>query len=81
MAAHLVLLNEHGIMLLQPGIAYTFGRSSVQGQEGLKGVSKIHMTVRSSVDGRYEVEDAGSRNGTFVNGERLEESRLLMCVV
>jgi pSer/pThr/pTyr-binding forkhead associated (FHA) protein len=27
------------------------------------------------------VEDAGSRNGTFVNGERLEESRLLMCVV
>ena len=79
MAAHLVSLHEQSTTLLQPGAAYTFGRSNIQGLEGVKGVSKIHLTVRS-VNGQFEVVDAGSRNGTFVNGDRIEDSRPLACV-
>src|SRR5262245_61349823 len=40
------------------------------------GVSRRHATVRI-VDGEVWVEDAASRNGTFVNGERVERRRLL----
>src|SRR5215831_18534280 len=39
------------------------------------GVSRQHATVRV-IDGEVWVEDAASRNGTFVNGERVERRRL-----
>jgi pSer/pThr/pTyr-binding forkhead associated (FHA) protein len=31
-------------------------------------VSRYHAELRRTPDGRYEIEDLGSRNGTFVNG-------------
>jgi two-component system cell cycle response regulator len=39
------------------------------------GASRHHATVRL-IDGEVWVEDTASRNGTFVNGERIEKRRL-----
>jgi len=39
------------------------------------GVSRQHARVRRTGDG-YTIEDLGSRNGTFVNGERITEATL-----
>lgn len=39
-------------------------------------VSGAHTRI-AVADGGYWVEDLGSRNGTYVNGERVESSRLL----
>jgi len=36
-----------------------------------------HAVVRCAKDGRWWVEDLGSRNGTYVNGHRVESSRPL----
>jgi len=35
------------------------------------GVSRVHMRIRRSELGTFEVEDLGSKNGTFVNGARI----------
>ncbi len=35
-------------------------------------VSRVHARVRAD-DGRVLIEDAGSKNGTWVNGERIEQ--------
>jgi hypothetical protein len=40
-------------------------------------VSSIHASLRWQSDG-WEVKDLGSRNGTFVNGERLEPGQVRM---
>jgi len=40
------------------------------------GVSRRHAIVRRQSDGTYKIEDLGSRNGTFVNGERVDEAVL-----
>jgi len=32
-------------------------------------VSRVHAELRSRPDGRYEIEDLGSHNGTFLNGQ------------
>lgn len=40
------------------------------------GVSRRHAVVKA-VDGRYLLEDLGSANGTFVNGERITATREL----
>ena len=71
MPAHLLPLHEGPAIVLQDGCELTLGRSNILGLDGVRGVSKVHMTVRSCGDG-FEVLDAGSRNGTFVNGERVE---------
>jgi pSer/pThr/pTyr-binding forkhead associated (FHA) protein len=34
--------------------------------------SRVHALIEQGDDGRYYVQDLGSRNGTFVNGTRLE---------
>jgi Nif-specific regulatory protein len=38
--------------------------------------SRVHATV-SSEDGEWWVRDAGSRNGTFVSGQKIDEARLV----
>jgi ABC transport system ATP-binding/permease protein len=39
-------------------------------------VSRRHAELRRLPDGRYELEDLGSRNGTFVNGRRVQRQVL-----
>jgi ABC transport system ATP-binding/permease protein len=34
-------------------------------------VSRVHAELRNLGDGRYEIADLGSHNGTFVNGQRI----------
>jgi two-component system, cell cycle sensor histidine kinase and response regulator CckA len=38
------------------------------------GVSRLHARIRRSEVGTFEVEDLGSKNGTFVNGTRVEHA-------
>jgi adenylate cyclase len=40
-------------------------------------VSKEHAFIERQADGRYAVRDAGSRNGTFVNGKIVASSHIL----
>jgi len=40
------------------------------------GVSRRHAVVRRQPDGTYTIKDLGSRNGTFVNGDRIDEVSL-----
>ena len=39
-------------------------------------VSRRHADIERLADGSYEIRDAGSLNGTYVNGERVEKTRL-----
>ncbi len=39
-------------------------------------VSRRHAEIERMADGGYEIRDAGSLNGTYVNGERVEKARL-----
>ena len=39
-------------------------------------VSRRHADIERIDDGGYEIRDAGSLNGTYVNGERVEKARL-----
>ncbi len=39
-------------------------------------VSRRHATIERSSDGGYEVSDAGSLNGTYVDHERIDRARL-----
>jgi two-component system, cell cycle sensor histidine kinase and response regulator CckA len=38
------------------------------------GVSRLHCRIRRSDAGTFEVEDLGSKNGTFLNGTRIEHA-------
>jgi two-component system, cell cycle sensor histidine kinase and response regulator CckA len=38
------------------------------------GVSRLHARIRRSDSGAFEVEDLGSKNGTFLNGARIEHA-------
>lgn len=38
------------------------------------GVSRLHARIRRSESGGFEVEDLGSKNGTFLNGSRIEHA-------
>ena len=38
-------------------------------------MSSLHFALETSIDG-CQVEDLGSSNGTFVNGERVEEAEV-----
>ena len=55
----------------------TLGRSSDADLQLVDGkVSRLHCRF-TSAGGRLEVEDLGSHNGTYVNGERLTAARAL----
>lgn len=72
-AAHLTPLHSEAMeaTLLPAGSSYSFGRSNIEGIDVRHlGISKVHMTVRASGEG-FELLDAGSRNGTYLNGERV----------
>lgn len=38
------------------------------------GVSRLHARIRRNESGTYEVEDLGSKNGTFINGTRVGQA-------
>ena len=40
------------------------------------GVSKVHAELKMSPTGRYQIFDLGSHNGTFVNGQRVNQAEL-----
>src|SRR3954447_17243370 len=40
-------------------------------------VSRRHAVVRPLPDGRVEIENISSKNGTFIEGERIETPRVL----
>ncbi|MBI3724124.1 FHA domain-containing protein [bacterium] len=43
---------------------------------GAGGVSRKHCVIGRTREGGLVLRDLGSRNGTFVNGERVEKTRL-----
>jgi pSer/pThr/pTyr-binding forkhead associated (FHA) protein len=69
---------------LQPGTAIELASSALVGRaaestirlDADTTVSSRHATIDSRTDGLW-VEDAGSTNGTFVNGARVTSARLL----
>ena len=62
----------------QPGAAAHPPRAPPQSDVSLDDitVSRRHAEIERLADGGYEVRDAGSLNGTYVNGERVEKARL-----
>src|SRR6185436_5694645 len=62
--------------LLKPGVPTRIGRGlecDIVLSDPLS--SRVHATVVLE-DGEYWVRDAGSRNGSFVNGQKIDEARL-----
>ena len=59
------------------GESFTIGREDVDFLLADDEVSRRHLEIRTLPDGRVEVADLGSRNGTRVNGERISEPRAL----
>lgn len=77
--ARLLITSDSGekrLLPLGPGET-TIGRSAACDLvlEG-DGVSRSHAVIAGNGPG-FEVRDAGSKNGTFVNGERIEGARTL----
>lgn len=75
LSEHLLYLGDHEIPLI--GGAITFGR----GQEAeiqilVPEVSRCHARLEIDPDG-VTIEDLGSKNGTLVNDERIEDRRRL----
>ena len=68
---------EH-IFRILPGGVRTVGRAT--GADFIVDaalVSRVHCRLTALPDGQLEVRDLESTNGTFVNGQRVEEARLL----
>ena len=59
------------------GDRFTVGREDVDFLLGDDEVSRQHFELRTLPDGRIEISDLGSRNGTRVDGERLTGPRTL----
>ncbi|HEY0250016.1 MAG TPA: FHA domain-containing protein, partial [Kofleriaceae bacterium] len=78
--AFLVIHVEDGgsrVLDLPDGVDVTFGRSrSATVHVDSEKVSRIHARVRRSGE-LIEVEDLGSRNGTRLNGDKIEATRRL----
>src|SRR5437899_801763 len=57
------------------------GRAATEDDGRLGGdpeISRRHARVFYAADGRLTIEDLGSANGTFVNGERIDAPRALI---
>jgi hypothetical protein len=67
-----------GLSLLLANKAITIGRKAEENMLALNdgGVSSKHCEVRP-VQGGYELVDTGSKNGTFVNDQRVKEKVLV----
>ena len=65
--------------VVNPGQSLTIGRSDTAGvsipQDAL--ISSFHLQIESLDDGGFQLTDLGSMNGTFVNGGRVDKTRLL----
>lgn len=77
--ARLLITSDSGekrVIPLAPGET-TIGRSAICDLvlEG-DGVSRSHAVIAEAGPG-FEVRDAGSKNGTFLNGERIDGARVL----
>jgi ABC transport system ATP-binding/permease protein len=60
-----------------PATAVTIGRTPDNGLViSDLGVSRKHAELRKSPSGRYQIIDLGSHNGTFVNGNRVDQAEL-----
>ncbi len=60
-----------------PGVPRTIGRST--GADFIVDaalISRVHCRLSALPDGELEVRDLESTNGTYVNGERIEQARL-----
>jgi len=61
---------------LETGVT-TIGRSRGCGITlGGLGVSRVHAAITIEADGEAGIEDSGSKNGTLLNGKRIDKSRL-----
>ena len=69
--------EEPVILRIEPGSVKTIGRMA-QADFILDAplVSRVHCKLTVSRGGDLEVEDAGSTNGTLVNGQRITRSPL-----
>lgn len=56
-----------------PGPGASIGRADCDVVLADPDVSRRHAVIRA-IDGALAVEDAGSKNGTFVNGRRIERA-------
>jgi pSer/pThr/pTyr-binding forkhead associated (FHA) protein len=68
--------NEQTFRIL-PGNARTLGRAT--GADFIVDaalVSRVHCRITALPSGELEVKDLESTNGTFVNGQRVEQARL-----
>jgi len=77
-----LLVSEGG----EPGTGLNVGAELLIGREAPDGdgrlgddpeISRRHARVARGADGRLTIEDLGSSNGTFVNGERVRAPRTL----
>lgn len=72
------------VVLLGPAVGQTLllgdgielGRSTPGLTINDDGVSRRHAAITRVADGSYVIRDLGSRNGTFVNGVRIDEAAL-----
>ena len=69
--------NEQTFRIL-PGNARTLGRAT--GADFILDaalVSRVHCRITALPSGELELKDLESTNGTFVNGQRVDQARLL----
>jgi pSer/pThr/pTyr-binding forkhead associated (FHA) protein len=81
MPAELVVVKgkDRGLTLVfKPDGVHTIGRSedSALRLKGDKKVSTAHATITATSGDRWLLEDLGSTNGTYVNGERISQAPL-----
>jgi pSer/pThr/pTyr-binding forkhead associated (FHA) protein len=69
---------EHGFLFrMQPGSLKTMGRATrADFIVDAALVSRVHCRFTLHDEGRLDVEDLGSTNGTWVNGQKVERAAL-----